>query len=150
MRLKRLKLMLAIGLIFILSGRPEAQNCIPTGIGGTYNLSCNQVCSTLVFQVPHIKSTDNYTLVSVPYTPYPYVTPTGSEDFTLYNDDQYSNVITLPFTACFYGMTFPSVVVGSNGLMTFDPANGASGCQNNYVIGSTIPWAGGTICASAS
>ncbi len=150
MGLKLLRLLAVSGFFIFLSGSLKAQNCIPTGINGAvFNLLCNQTCTDLNFQIPHLKSTDDYTLVNVPYTPYPYNTPTGSEDITLYNDDQYSNVINLPFTACFYGMLFPSVVVGSNGIMTFDPANGAAGCNNAWPITTTIPYAGGTICTAA-
>ncbi len=140
-----LRLLTVISFILFLSGTLRAQNCIPTNINGaTINLLCNQVCSTLVFQIPHIKSTDDYTLVSIPYTPYPYNTPTGSEDPVLYADDQYSFLINIPFTFCFYGANYNNTVVGSNGIMTFDGANAS--CANNYVINSAIPWAGGTIC----
>jgi hypothetical protein len=145
MRLKLLRLLTAISCFLLLSGTLKAQNCIPTNINGSViNLACNQVCSTLVFQVPHIKSSDDYTLVSVPYAPYPYTTPTGAEDPLLYDDDKYSFLINIPFTFCFYGANYTSTVVGSNGIMTFDPANAS--CSNNYVINSPIPWAGGTIC----
>ncbi|MEP6699944.1 MAG: gliding motility-associated C-terminal domain-containing protein [Bacteroidota bacterium] len=149
MILKLLKLLGITGCFLFLSGTLRAQNCIPTNINGTvFNLACNQVCSDLNFQIPHIKSTDNYTLVSVPYSPYPYNTPTGSEDPVLYADDQYSSLISLPFTVCFYGQFYTSAVVGSNGLMTFDAAN--TSCANAYLISQTIPFAGGTICNASS
>jgi len=147
--MKWFKLLLMLSGIIFLTGISRAQYCIPTGIGGTViNLLCNQVCSTLVFPVPHIKSTDNYTLVSVPYNPYPYNTPTGSEDPALYADDQYSILINLPFTFCFYGATYSTTVVGSNGIMTFDPAN--TSCANAWPITTSIPFAGGTICNAGS
>jgi gliding motility-associated-like protein len=102
----------------------------------------------LVFQIPHIKGTDDYTLLSVPYTPYPYTTPTGVEDNNLYNDDEYSFLVNLPFTFCFYGANYTSTVVGSNGIMTFDPANAS--CENSWPITQPIFFAGGSICNASS
>ncbi|HSU26848.1 MAG TPA: gliding motility-associated C-terminal domain-containing protein [Chitinophagaceae bacterium] len=149
MRLKCLRLFVALSCLFAISGTLPAQNCVPTNINGaTINLACNQVCTTISFPIPHLKSSSDYTLVTVPYVPYPYNTPTGSEYTPLYADDQYSNLIPLPFTFCFYDSLFNNVVVGSNGLMTFDAAN--AGCANSWPITTTIPFAGGTICSAGS
>ncbi len=149
MHVRRLKQLFIAGCFLFFSETIQAQSCIPTGIQGTtIDLLCNQVCSTLVFQVPHIKSSDSYTLVNIPYNPYPYNTATGIEDGNLYADDEYSYLISLPFNFCFYGSNYPTTVVGSNGIMTFDPAN--AGCANAWPITTTIPYAGGTICSSAS
>ena len=137
--------------IFLFTVTLWAQNCIPTNINGsTINLACNQVCSNLNFQIPHIKGTADYTVRTVPYTPYPYITATGVEDLILYNDDRYSNLINLPFTFCFYGATYNTVVVGSNGIITFDPVNSSPGCANGYVIDQGIPYNGGIPCAAAT
>ncbi len=149
MRMKLLKLIAVMGSFLLLPETSKSQNCIPTNIGGAViNLACNQVCSTLTFRIPHLKSSTDYTLVNVPYTPYPYNTPTGTEDPALYADDQYSFLVNLPFTFCFYGSNYTSTVVGSNGIMTFDPANAS--CANSWPITQPIPFAGGTICSSAS
>ncbi len=145
--LMRLAVLPVVLLVSIHSLR--GQSCVPTNINGTIiNLLCNQVCSTLVFHIPHLKSTEDYVLSSIPYNPFPYNTPTGLQDPNLYNDDQYSFLINLPFTACFYGQTYPSCVVGSNGIMTFDPANAS--CANAWPITTTIPYAGGAPCQSAT
>lgn len=126
-----------------------AQNCIPTNINGTViNRSCTQLCAPVNLQIPHIKSTTDYTLVSTPYAPYPYVTATGAEDAALYADDEYSYLVNLPFNFCFFGSTYNKTVVGSNGLITFDPAN--TSCANAWPITQSIPYAGGTICSSFS
>ncbi len=138
-----------VGSFFVISGNLFAQNCIPTGIqGSTVDLLCNEVCTILTFQVPHLKSSDEYTIVQVPYTPYPYNTPTGIEDNNLYDDDKYSFLINLPFNFCFYGSPYSTAVVGSNGLMTFDAGN--ANCNNAYPINTTIPYNGGTICGPIS
>jgi gliding motility-associated-like protein len=138
------KLMITVCFLF-LTRTLKAQNCIPTNINGTvFNFVCNQVCADLNFQIPHLKSTDDYTLVTVPYAPYPYTSPFGVEDNNLYNDDEYSFLINLPFPVCFYGSIYNTGVVGSNGLITFDPANAS--CGNAWPITQPIPFAGGTTC----
>lgn len=145
MRLNLLRFLTVIDFLLFLSYSAKTQNCIPTNINGaTINLACNQVCTNLNFQIPHLKSTTDYTQISIPYTPYPYNTPTGSEYLPLYFDDQYSNLISLPFTFCFYDALYTSAVVGSNGLMTFDPVNAS--CANAYILSQTIPYAGGSPC----
>ena len=120
-----------------------------TGINSTViNLPCTQACTNLNFQVPHLKSDDDYQVVTIPYTPYPYTTATGNELTTLYADDKYSQAITLPFPICFYGAVYNQVVVGSNGLLTFDIAN--AGCDGAYTVSPTIPYSLGTICSQIS
>lgn len=132
-------------LLMVYNG--NAQNCLSPLNGTVVNFTCNQACSTVVFQIPHLKSSSDYSLISIPYNPYPFVTSTGLTDPTLYQDDNYSNVINLPFTFCFYDSMFTNAVVGSNGLMTFEQAVG--GCDNSYPINNPIPFAGTFNCNSA-
>src|ERR1041385_547717 len=117
-------LMIICGYLLLESPSLRAQPGITTDINGSaINLACNQPCVSLNFSIPHFKSTSDYVLVNASYKPYPYNTATGTEYIPLYADDQYSNVISLPFPVCFYDTVFTSCVVGSNGLMTFDPSN---------------------------
>lgn len=144
MRLKFLRLIL-LGCFVFLTGTSLSAQGIFTGINNTViDLPCTQVCTNLNFQVPHLKSDDDYQVVSIPYTPYPYTTPLGNELTGLYVDDLYSPAITLPFPICFYGAVYNQVVVGSNGLLTFDLAN--ANCAGAYTITPQIPYDLGTIC----
>lgn len=140
---------LAVNLFLLSSGKLFAQNCVPTNLNGSViTRPCAAACSNLVVQVPDIRTTTDYVLSAIPYNPYEYVTTTGTQDFSLYNDDQYSALFPLPFEFCFFGTSYTSAVVGSNGLVTFDPAN--QSCANNYVISTGIPYNGGVPCASAT
>lgn len=56
-----------------------------------------------------------YTVGSIPYAPDPYNVGTA---LTL-ADDQWSGVITIPFQFCFYGNTYSSCIIGSNGVVSF-------------------------------
>lgn len=141
-------LLVAKALIF--SFNSYSQSCFQTGINGqVINLLCNQVCSTLVFQVPHIKSTSDYTLTSIPFNPLPWTTPAGSQTLSLYCDDTYGDKVAMPFPFCFYDSVFSKFVVGSNGVITFDTTNAF--CGNAYTVGpATIPGTGGGAQCSAS
>ena len=139
------KFLLVLGICSIAKGS-IAQNCLPTNINGSViNIGCTQTCTNLLFRIPHLKSTADYTVNKIPYVPNAYVTASGSEDMTLYNDDEFSSIINLPFTFCFYGSTYNKVVVGSNGVITFDEANAAT-CYNGYLITKTIPYDKGNMC----
>ncbi|MCB0716733.1 MAG: hypothetical protein KDC06_12065, partial [Chitinophagaceae bacterium] len=89
--MKRIKSLLV--LIFLVSNflqkNLDAQG-IFTGINNTVvTVPCDQNCTDLNFQVPHLKSDEDYIVTTIPYTPYPYTTPTGIEDPALYGDDKY-------------------------------------------------------------
>ena len=144
MRLLMRRTLLIIGIIFSLHINSFSQNCIPTNINGTViNLACNQTCSTLVFRIPHIKGTGDYVLSTIPYNPYPYLSASGGESANIYADDQYGDIVDMPFPFCFYDSVFSRFTVGSNGLLTFDITN--ANCSNAYIIGPSIPNVGSGI-----
>jgi gliding motility-associated-like protein len=111
-------------------------------------IPCNSNCVAITATVPNICQTDDYMVQAIPYNPYPYAAG-GTELVPLYADDVYSSTIPLPFPVCFYGVTYSSLVVGSNGIITFDVTN--AGKRNNFsqivsYSDSTpipIPYAGG-------
>ncbi|MBL7743354.1 MAG: SprB repeat-containing protein, partial [Chitinophagaceae bacterium] len=142
MRPALLRIFIAVTGIFFISGPLSAQNCFNTGLNGTIiNLPCNQNCVNVPIRVPHLKQTTNYLVGSIPYAPFDYTTSAGSEDPDLYDDDTYSNLINLPFSFCFFDSSFSKVVVGSNGLITFDELRATE--PNAYPITQPIPYAGG-------
>src|SRR5258705_11119743 len=141
---------IAFLFLIFLSGSLSAQNGFNTGLNGTViNLPCNQICVNVPVRIPHLKSTTDYTVNSIAYNPFPYVTATATEaPATVYADDFYSPKISLTFPFCFYDSLFTKCVIGSNGLLTFDTAN--ADCSNAYTIAQPIPFAGGTICLQSS
>jgi gliding motility-associated-like protein len=145
MILKMLRIFTAICCFLFLCTELLAQNCVLTGINHTtISSSCSQVCRDLTFQIPDIRSSSTYTVVSIPYDPYPYITAGATEDLNLYNDDRYSAVFNLPFPFCFYDSVYTKAVISSNGLVSFDPSYAS--CQNSaaaWNIVSTIPYDGG-------
>ena len=139
MVLKLLRVFTAISCFLFLSGNLFAQNCVLTGINHTsISSSCSQTCRDLTFQIPDIRSSSDYKVVSIPYNPYPYVTAGATEDPILYDDDKYSAVFNLPFPFCFYDSVYRKAVISSNGLVTFDTTY-ANCLTAAFIIDSTIP-----------
>jgi gliding motility-associated-like protein len=133
-------------ILFICFGATGtyAQSCVSTNNNTVINFSCGLNCGNVNLQVPDLRTTSNYAVTTIPYNPYPYTTPFGNELTTLYSDDVYSDKITLPFQFCFYDSVFSKLVVGSNGLITFDTLN--ANCFNAWNITPIIPNASGTRC----
>jgi gliding motility-associated-like protein len=138
-----------VGLFIILSicfgaTSTYAQSCVSSNNNKVINFSCGLNCGNVNLQVPDLRTTSDYAITTIPYNPYPYTTPSGNELTTLYVDDRYSDKIALPFQFCFYDSVFSKIVVGSNGLITFDTLN--ANCFNAWSITSIIPYALGTQC----
>lgn len=137
-------------LIFFLTITASAQNPASVIQLSQKNvvIPCGATCTSITATVPNIKQSDNYIVQGIPYKPFAY--NGGTELTSLYTDDIYSSVINLPFAACFYGAKYNSLVVGSNGIVTFDITN--AGKRNNFrqtvsfsnTTPVPIPYSGGT------
>jgi large repetitive protein len=97
---------------------------------------CAPNCATLTGTFVPTYQTTAYTTSVVPYTPDPFNVGTA---LTL-ADDQWSGIIALPFTFCFYGNTYNTCLIGSNGLISFNTAGAGGYCQ--WPIPGPVPSAG--------
>jgi gliding motility-associated-like protein len=129
-------LLLALGALFLYSNSfGQAVPCpsvTPTGtpsVTGTpgVTLTCDSPCATLWATVnATLNATTSYTVTPVTYLPFSYTTGTiptyGSAGTTLLTtmDDNYGNLVPLPFSFCYFGNTYNQVVIGTNGNITFD------------------------------
>ncbi|MBN8672760.1 MAG: gliding motility-associated C-terminal domain-containing protein [Chitinophagales bacterium] len=98
-------------------------------------LPCGTSCTSINAKIPHIKQTTGYVVTNPAYVPFAYTTPTGTEVSSIYVDDTWSPVISLPFPFCFYGNNFNSLLMGSNSAITFDVSR--AGNSSGYSISST-------------
>jgi len=131
MKMKPLLLALLALVFHLLPVNSLAQNCIPTTLNGrVITIACPQTCTPVSYQVPHIKSTTDYLVQSIPYQPLLFTTPGGNEPTEIYVDDKFSHLLALPFPVCFYGGIYNSFVVGSNGVISFDASQ--ADCSNDY------------------
>ena len=98
---------------FYISDRQGNQNLV---IDCNYPLVDGN-CVALSANYPSFKQTDNYAVSSINYTPYAVVNKTV---ITGDLDDSFSGIIDLPFKFCFYGQVYNQLVIGSNGMISFD------------------------------
>jgi gliding motility-associated-like protein len=122
----------------------SAQACFNVAAGNDTTISCTQACLDLKARIPDVRTTDDYQVIPIPYQPFPFTNPGGVEFNPTYLDDEWSPVINLPFTFCYYGQNYTKCAVGTNGVLTFDiagPPPNCCGAFNNYFIpaGDLIP-----------
>ncbi len=105
-------------------------------------LSCGNSCFNLPVKFPDIRSqTSNYEVtLQTPQTIqcYPQVppgTPGPSANLTI--DDRYSSVIPLPFPFTFYGTVYNSIIVSTNGFVSFDVSK--TGTFSHYDDNGDLP-----------
>ncbi len=114
--------------VFAQSACP-AVSITPSNVG-----ICNG-CTNLTAHVQGSVSTTSYSVSAIPYVPFSFNTGTP----ILVNiDDQWSNVITIPFCFQFYGNTYNQLVIGSNEIISFDLSYAGGSCPWN-LSGAPIP-----------
>ncbi|MBS7788128.1 hypothetical protein KIH23_12545, partial [Flavobacterium sp. CYK-55] len=93
--------------------------------------ACNSGdCTSLTAVYPNLNQTTTYTATQVTYAPnYPF---TGGFVLNASADDVWSPVFNLPFNFVFYGNTYNKVIIGSNGVISFDIANAGGFCPWAY------------------
>ena len=108
---------------------PLVQVTIPTP-----NPVCNAGdCTQLQANYNTIKQTNDYTVTPVVYNPnFPF---TGGTVIQNTSDDSWTQIVNLPFTFCFYGQSYNQLLVGTNGVITFNTSG------PNYTPGGACRWA---------
>lgn len=96
-------------------------------------------CTTLEASYLKLGQTTNYTVQSIDYAP-PYQFECLANPVSVNIDDVWSSEIYLPFSFCFFGNTYNSCLIGSNGTLTFDTSNasGYAGWQFANNLPSTV------------
>ena len=118
--IKNLLLAFVITLSFYNSSSQNLSYSCPR----TINLSCGTACITINAQFPDLRAlADDYSINNISTTSacYPAVDPgVPGIPTSISIDDTYSSVINLPFTFPFYGVNYNSLVVSTNGYISFD------------------------------
>ncbi len=98
-------------------------------------VSCDEPCTNLEAIPFEVGGTETYEVSSIPFAP-PFPINAGTSLF-IGVDDTWSAALALPFSFCFFGNTYSSVVVGSNGIVTFDLADAGAYCP--WAFTASIP-----------
>lgn len=104
------------------------------GLSRDTTLPCGQTCVDIAARYLYTGNTDSYSVQPVAYLPLPYNT---GAPILVNIDDTWSSMIRLPFSFCFFGRIFDSIIVGSNGCVSFDVSN-ANGF-NTWTISGPLP-----------
>jgi gliding motility-associated-like protein len=99
---------------------------------------CNNPCMNILASTPNLKKTDQYVV-----TPITYQSPSlvGGTPLSL-GDDEFSASIPIGFTFCFYDQAYSNVIIGSNGILTFNSTFANQPCYTN--TGIQLPFSNGT------
>ena len=135
------KLGISIFLISIfLSNLAFAQNgsiTIENNFSQPNCISCTTLHASTT-PITGIGGTGSYTVIQNAYNPYPYVGTTfltSAANFGGIIDDQWSNVLNLPFSFCFFNNTYNQYLVSLNGQIGFDLSNALQ--SNTYSLATT-------------
>ncbi len=110
-----------ITLIFFLGFfKFSSAQCTQLDAGPDVTVDCVNNCTTLSAQVfPGIgAATNTYTITAA--TPCPIPATSGVTPTSIYLDDRWSSVVTLPFTFYFFGQPHNQLIIGDNGVVSFD------------------------------
>jgi len=130
-KMKIKSLIIAITILFTSNIHSQTNFACPfIDAGPDQTFDCINPCVTLIANYQEIKETTSYTVDSLPYyLPIPYG-QAGGTGVSVNTDDVWGPIITLPFPFCYYGQTFTTCKIGSNGAILFGPATG----------GGSHPW----------
>ncbi|MBI3138270.1 MAG: gliding motility-associated C-terminal domain-containing protein [Sphingobacteriales bacterium] len=122
--------------LFASGQNPATTFTIPNRL---IQLPCGTSCTSISAQVPHIRQTDDYVVTNPAYVPFDYVTAGGIDVRTLisgsYYDDQWTSKVPVTFPFCFYGITYPTLLIGTNSAITFDTSR--AGSNSGYSISAS-------------
>ena len=101
-------------------------------------LDCNSVSTCVDLEATYLQlgDTSSYTVELIPYAP-PYQFNCLQNPVSVNVDDIWSPVINIPFDFCFYGNTYNSCIMGSNGMISFDTSNASSG--SGFAFSNNLP-----------
>lgn len=110
---------------------------VQVSIGNDTTLPCNVTCTNLIATLTAVNSTNSYTLDSSNVYANHYSFTGGSNVGIPVVDDQFSSLISLPFTFCFYGINYSQLVISTNGHISFNLAK--ANTTSYWTVSPTIP-----------
>lgn len=102
-------------------------------------------CANLEATYLQVGDTSNYTVAAIPYAP-PYQFNCLRNPISVNIDDVWSPVINLPFNFCYYGNSYSSCVVGSNGVISFN--TNLANTNSGWAFSNNLPSTTGALFAN--
>ncbi len=134
--MKNIAFLLLMAQAFITNSQSVPCPFVNAGPDQTADCSSAAGCSNLTAAFLDIRETSSYTVESIPHTlPIPY-NQSGGTQVSANTDDVWSTIITLPFSFCYYGQTYTTCKIGSNGSILFNPT--ASGGGQPWAFSASV------------
>ena len=137
--------------LFFISLITKAQSSFVWSCSKDTVLSCSQNCISLKAYIPNLHTTtDDYAVGPInPPSQANCFTPGIAPDLpgnptNLNLDDTYTDVINIPFDFPFYGIIYASLVISTNGVISFDLANATGFAHYSMLSSGTGLTASGT------
>ena len=97
-----------------------------TGTNGEYIIDCNTApCATINTSFTDGTTTATYNVSSIAYAPQAAFNGLANSEVAGFesDDDSYSSLIDIPFTFSYFGNCYSQLVIGNNGMISFNAAN---------------------------
>lgn len=122
---------------FISLGETFGQvGCPAVNAGPDQTVGCSNPCANLSAGYFYAGQTTTYAAIPIPYLPNPY---NAGNSILVNIDDTWSSVINLPFNFCFYGVNYSQVVIGSNGIISFNTTYAGAICPWSFAGTAPLP-----------
>ena len=121
--------------VLIASNLFAQPGCPAVSTANNVTIPCGQSCTNLTATAFAGRQSTSYSVTTIPYSP-PFAFNSGTP-IIVNTDDIWSGVINLPFHFCFFGNSYNNIIVGSNGVCSFNTANAAT--FNSWQINNIIP-----------
>ena len=136
--MKQLFTTLSFLLVFSAVVNAQFPGCPAVDAGVDLNTPCPSTCVTLT-AAPIISGlTTSYSVSPIPHEPPIAYNAPGGTAVSVNIDDVWSNLISLPFPFCYYGQTFITCRVGSNGAIRLGSA-GTNGSEHPWQFAAAVP-----------
>jgi gliding motility-associated-like protein len=103
---------------------------------GADDTVCSGQCSLLYADIAGSRQTNVYITNPIPYSPYAF---TGGNPVLVNLDDLWSPAINIPFCFDFYGAVYNQLVIGTNGVITFDVTQANGTCPWTINVSAPNP-----------
>lgn len=124
-------------LLISFSAMAQAPAFPNVDAGPDIDLDCGLACTDLTATYVATGETTGYDVAQIDYAPpFPFV---GGTPVSVNTDDVWSPKIDLPFEFCFFGEVYEEMLIGSNGVVTFDLVNNAPNGYNAWSFSESIP-----------
>lgn len=112
--------------LFVTSAAGSCFEVLPgTGPLGEYIVDCNNPCVDMNTSFTDGGLTTTYSVSSITYNPPAAFSGLANTEVAGFesDDDTYSSLIDIPFTFSFFGNCYNQLVIGNNGMISFNPLN---------------------------